>query len=112
MSKIARITDLDFKKMNGLIPVIVQDYRTREILMLAYANSEAIKLTIETGLAHFWSRSRGKIWMKGETSGNFMRVKNILVDCDGDALIYQVDPEGPACHTGERSCFFRKLYGD
>lgn len=94
---------------NGLIPVIAQDVKTREILMLAYANREAIEKTIRTGFAHYWSRSRKKLWMKGETSGNVQRVVEIRVDCDGDTLLYVVEQVGNACHTGNRSCFFRRL---
>jgi phosphoribosyl-ATP pyrophosphohydrolase/phosphoribosyl-AMP cyclohydrolase len=93
----------------GLVPVIAQDANTGEVLMLAYANAEAIDRTRETGLAHFWSRSRGALWRKGDTSGNGLRVRSTLIDCDGDAVLYVVDPEGPACHTGERSCFHRDL---
>ncbi len=93
----------------GLVPVIVQDAETKEVLMLAYANEDALKLTLQTGKAHYWSRSRGKIWMKGETSGNFQDVVEVRVDCDGDALLYIVRQKGVACHTGSYSCFFRKL---
>lgn len=100
---------LDFEKGGGLLPVVVQDIDTKDILMLAYANKEAVEKTIETGYAHFWSRSRGRLWMKGESSGNVMRVERILVDCDGDAIIYLVKPSGPACHTGNRTCFFRSM---
>ncbi len=100
---------LDFDKGGGLLPVIVQDIESREVLMLAYANREAVEKTIETGYAYFWSRSRGKLWMKGETSGNVLRVEEILVDCDGDSIIYLARPSGPACHTGNRSCFFRSV---
>ena len=104
-----QIKDLDFNKGNGLIPVIVQDARTKDILMFAYADHEAVRKTVETGCAHFWSRSRKSLWKKGETSGNIQDVRNILVDCDGDTLIYMVNPHGPACHTGNKSCFYRKL---
>lgn len=100
---------VDFDKMGGLVPVVVQDVRTKEVLMLAYANRESLERTIATGIAHFWSRSRNKLWMKGETSGNVMRVVEIRVDCDGDSLLYLVEASGPACHTGSRSCFFRSL---
>lgn len=93
----------------GLIPVIVQDVRTKEVLMLAYANEEAIRKTVETGYAHYWSRSRNKLWMKGETSGNVQRVIEIRVDCDNDVLLYIVEQKGVACHTGNYSCFYRKL---
>jgi len=104
-----KLENLDFQKENGLIPVVVQDYATKEILMLAYTNKEALEKTIETGLAHFWSRSRKSLWLKGETSGNYQRIIEIRVDCDNDALIYLVESKGPACHTGNRSCFFKTL---
>ena len=94
---------------DGLIPVIVQDVNTKEVLMLAYANEEAIRKTIETGYAHYWSRSRRKIWKKGETSGNVQKIVEIRVDCDCDALLYIVEQKGVACHTGNYSCFFRRI---
>ena len=94
----------------GLVPVIAQDVETKEILMLAYANEAALKKTVESGYAHYWSRSRKTLWKKGETSGNTQRVLSILIDCDGDALIYLVDQKGNACHTGRRSCFYRTLW--
>jgi len=90
----------------GLAPAIVQDAKTGEVLMLAWMNAEAWRLTRETGEAHFWSRSRQQLWHKGETSGNVQRVAEIRLDCDSDAILLRVDPAGPACHTGERSCFF------
>ena len=93
----------------GLVPVIVQDVRTKEVLMLAYANKEALKKTFETGYAHFWSRSRNKLWMKGETSGNVQKVVEVRIDCDNDAILYLVEQKGVACHTGNYSCFYRKL---
>jgi phosphoribosyl-AMP cyclohydrolase len=93
----------------GLIPAIAQDGKTGEILMVAYANEESLQKTFETGNATFWSRSRRKLWMKGETSGNTLKVHEILIDCDCDTLILKVTPAGPACHTGERSCFYRTL---
>ncbi|HIP25143.1 MAG TPA: phosphoribosyl-AMP cyclohydrolase [Archaeoglobus profundus] len=93
----------------GLVPVIVQDVNTKEILMLAYANREALKKTLETGYAHYWSRSRKKIWMKGETSGNIQRVVEVRIDCDGDAILYLVEQKGVACHTGNYTCFYRQL---
>jgi phosphoribosyl-AMP cyclohydrolase len=93
----------------GLIPAIVQDEVTKDILMVAWMNAEAFQLTKETGKAHFWSRSRNELWLKGATSGNFMHVNQILVDCDADTLILFVEPAGPACHTGERSCFYREV---
>ncbi|NYT05763.1 MAG: phosphoribosyl-AMP cyclohydrolase [Methanomicrobiales archaeon] len=96
---------------NGLIPVIAQDAETNEVLMLAYANEEAVKLTIATGQAHYFSRSRKRLWKKGEESGHTQRVVRILTDCDEDALIYQIEQEGAACHLGYRSCFFRTIDG-
>ena len=89
----------------GLVPVVVQDHRSGDVLMLAYANAEALARTAETGLAHFWSRSRRALWRKGETSGNGLRVREVRADCDRDTLLLVVDPEGPACHTGSRTCF-------
>lgn len=99
-------------KVGGLRPVVVQDRRSGQVLMLAYANDEALQRTREVGLAHFWSRSRNALWRKGETSGHSLHVFQILQDCDGDALLYVVDPQGPACHTGELSCFHRDLAGE
>ncbi len=93
----------------GLIPVVAQDANTGEVLMLAYANEKAVEKTIETGEAHYHSRSRGELWRKGATSGNTQRVVEVRLDCDGDALLYRVEPAGPACHTGEDSCFFTPL---
>jgi phosphoribosyl-AMP cyclohydrolase len=103
------IDNIDFEKSGGLIPVIVQDYTSKEVLTLAYSNLESLKLTKETGNSWFWSRSRNKLWMKGEESGNTQKVKEILVDCDSDAVIYLVEPSGPACHTGEQVCFHHSL---
>ena len=97
---------------NGLVPVIAQDAKTNEVLTLAYANREAVEKTLSSGEAHFYSRSRQELWRKGETSGNTQRVVEVRLDCDGDALLYRVDPAGPACHTGERTCFFTPLSGD
>ena len=102
---------LDFKKGNGLVPVVVQDAESKEVLMVAYANEEALTQTLGTGNAHYWSRSRKKLWMKGETSGNTQRIKEVMVDCDYDALLYVVEQKGPACHTGEYTCFHNKLKG-
>jgi phosphoribosyl-ATP pyrophosphohydrolase/phosphoribosyl-AMP cyclohydrolase len=97
----------------GLVPVVAQDYKTGEIRMLAYANEEAIRKTLETGYAHYYSRSRQKIWKKGETSGELQRVKEIRIDCDGDAIIYVIEQEkNRSCHTGERNCFYRNLKGE
>jgi phosphoribosyl-AMP cyclohydrolase len=105
----ALIQKLDFKKGNGLIPVVVQDFKSKKLLMLAYANKEAVEKTLSTGYAHYWSRSRNKLWMKGETSGHTQKIKKILVDCDYDTLLYVVDQKGPACHTGKDTCFHNKL---
>lgn len=94
---------------NGLIPAIVQDADTKEILMLAYMNAESLQLTLEKGETYFWSRSRRELWHKGETSGHIQKVIEILVDCDSDTLLIQVQASGPACHTGEQTCFYRNL---
>ncbi|MDX6715562.1 MAG: phosphoribosyl-AMP cyclohydrolase / phosphoribosyl-ATP pyrophosphohydrolase [Baekduia sp.] len=91
---------------DGLVPVVIQDWSSGEVLTLAYANAEAVARTRETGELHLWSRSRGELWRKGATSGNTQAVKALRVDCDGDALLALVEPAGPACHTGERTCFF------
>ena len=93
----------------GLIPVVVQDDNTGEVLTLAYMNEEALRRTRESGQVWFYSRSRRELWHKGDTSGNFLNVRRILRDCDDDALLIRVQPTGPACHTGERSCFYREL---
>jgi phosphoribosyl-AMP cyclohydrolase / phosphoribosyl-ATP pyrophosphohydrolase len=93
----------------GLIPAIVQDAATGQILMLAYMNREALEQTLATGLAHYWSRSRAKLWQKGETSGHIQHVRDIRYDCDADTLLVMVEQQGVACHTGERSCFFQHL---
>jgi len=93
----------------GLIPAVAQDHATGEVLTLAYMNEEALRLTVEKGEVHFYSRSREEIWRKGETSGNVLRLRQLRYDCDGDALLALVEPTGPACHTGERSCFYREL---
>jgi phosphoribosyl-AMP cyclohydrolase / phosphoribosyl-ATP pyrophosphohydrolase len=94
---------------NGLIPAIVQDMETKEVLMLAYMNTDSLRLTLQRGETYFWSRSRRELWHKGETSGNTQKVLEIFVDCDTDTLLIQVQPSGPACHTGEQTCFYRKL---
>lgn len=94
---------------DGLIPVVVQDFQTSEVLMVAYMNKEALDKSIETGMAHYWSRSRNKLWLKGETSGHFQYIKSISIDCDGDALLIKVEQKGGACHTGNYSCFYRNL---
>ncbi len=97
-----------FEKAGGLVPAIAQDAATGEILMLAYMNSESWRLTVETGTAHYWSRSRGKLWKKGESSGNVQKVREIRIDCDSDAVVLKVEQAGgAACHTGFKSCFYR-----
>ncbi len=93
----------------GLIPAIVQDWRDGTVLMVAFMNQEALQKTIETKSVHFWSRSRKALWKKGETSGHTLQLKDLFFDCDGDALLVKVEPIGPTCHTGERSCFFSRL---
>jgi len=103
------ISDLDFEKFSGLLPVIAQEQASGKVLMLAYANLEAVRKTQETGYAHYWSRSRNTLWKKGESSGHVQQIMEVLVDCDEDTLLYKVSQTGPACHTGEKSCFFRKL---
>ena len=95
----------------GLVPCVIQDSRTGEVLTVAYMNTESLLLTLETREIHLYSRSRGEIWHKGATSGNYLRLKQLRYDCDGDALVALVEPTGPACHTGERSCFYRDLEG-
>ena len=94
---------------DGLLPVVVQDVETKDVLMLAYADEEAVRRTMTSGTSWFWSRSRSEHWNKGATSGNVQTVIEVRYDCDADALLYIVDPAGPACHTGERSCFYRTL---
>ena len=94
---------------NGLLTTVVQDAASGEVLMVAWMNEESLRRTRETGQAHFWSRSRRELWHKGATSGNVLHVKEMWVDCDGDSLLIKVQPSGPACHTGERSCFYRRM---
>lgn len=100
---------IDFEKQGGLVPVVVQDYNTNEVLMLAYANEEALSLTLNNGYAYYYSRSRKSLWKKGETSGNVQKIVKVMVDCDEDTLLYVVEQTGPACHTGAKSCFFREI---
>jgi len=102
--------EIEFDQL-GLVPCVVQDFATGEVLMLAYVSTESLEMTLESGELHFHSRSRGEIWKKGETSGNFMRLRQMRYDCDGDALVAMVDPAGPACHTGQRTCFYREVLG-
>tara|TARA_Y100000310_G_scaffold247814_1_gene253554 strand:+ start:105 stop:437 length:333 start_codon:yes stop_codon:yes gene_type:complete len=108
MNKVV-IDSIDFKKGDGLVPVIVQNSNSRDVLMLAYANKEAVKQTIETGYGHYWSRSRKALWKKGETSGHLQKVDDVLVDCDQDTLLYLVKQTGVACHTGEKTCFHNRF---
>ena len=95
----------------GLAPCVVQDFATGEVLMLAYVSAQSLEMTLETGDLHFHSRSRDELWRKGETSGAFMHLRQLRYDCDGDSLVALVDPAGPACHTGQRSCFYREVLG-
>lgn len=99
----------EIKYSNGLVPAVVQDFKSGEVLMLAYMNEESLKKTLETGTTWFWSRSRNDFWNKGATSGNYQYVKSISIDCDGDTLLIKVDQIGAACHTGSRSCFYRDI---
>ncbi|MBN2011649.1 phosphoribosyl-AMP cyclohydrolase [candidate division KSB1 bacterium] len=102
--------NLNFAKGNGLLPVIAQDAQSGEVLMMAFMNEAAWQRTLETGIVHYYSRTRGKLWMKGETSGNIQKVKEIRVDCDDDCVLIKIDQVGDAaCHTGYKSCFYRKV---
>jgi len=103
------VEKLDFKKGNGLIPVVVQEAKTKETLMLAYANKEAVELTLSTRKATYWSRSRNELWVKGETSGHTQKIVSVTTDCDYDALLYVVEQTGNVCHTGADTCFHNKL---
>jgi phosphoribosyl-AMP cyclohydrolase len=106
-----KLPDLKYD-INGLIPAIIQDARNNEVLMMAYMNAESLEKTVSTGFTHFWSRSRSKMWKKGETSGHVQEVKSILYDCDRDTLLIKVIQKGPgACHTGHRSCFYTDIGG-
>lgn len=105
------INDLKYNS-DGLIPAIITDAADGEVLMLGYMNEESLKITLDGKRACFFSRSRGKLWLKGETSGNYLNVVSVKTDCDADTLLISVDPEGPACHTGARSCFFEDIYGE
>lgn len=103
---------IDFAKGAGLVPVIVQDHATHNVLMLGYANAEAVERTLATGRLHLWSRSRQELWLKGEKSGNFLLIRRFSVDCDGDTLLAQVEPatgSTPVCHTGAETCFFQDV---
>ena len=103
------IKELDFSKGNGLIPVVVQESSTKEVLMLAYVNEESLNQTLKTGFAHYWSRSRNKLWKKGESSGHVQKIVDVLVDCDNDTILYNVEQTGPACHTGTKTCFEKEF---
>ena len=106
------LAEIDFKKMGGLVPVIAQDADSGEILMLAFANREAVELTLKTGKAHYYSRSRKRIWKKGSTSGHFQEIMELRLDCDNDTLLYKVHQIGGACHTGYYSCFHKIVEPD
>jgi phosphoribosyl-AMP cyclohydrolase / phosphoribosyl-ATP pyrophosphohydrolase len=105
LGSVADFEALDFERANGLVPLVVQDARSGDVLMLGFANRVALEKTLETGQVHFWSRSRGELWRKGETSGNTLALESLHADCDGDTVLARVTPAGPTCHTGERSCF-------
>ncbi|MFH1905742.1 MAG: phosphoribosyl-AMP cyclohydrolase [bacterium] len=105
------IEQVNFDK-NGLIPVIVQDFKTSDVLMMGYMNKESLETTLKTGRTCFWSRSRGKLWIKGEISGHIQKAKDILIDCDNDTLLIKVEQIGGACHTGYRTCFYRRYDKD
>jgi phosphoribosyl-AMP cyclohydrolase len=107
--KLLSLDELDFSKGNGLIPVVVQDCESSKVLTLAYVDREALRKTVETGFAHFYRRSFDRVMKKGETSGNIQEVIDILIDCDGDSVLFLVKPKGPACHLGEETCFHNKL---
>ena len=104
-----KVKQVDFKKGNGLVPAIVQDFETKEVLMVAYMNQEAFETTIRPGRMTYWSRSRQELWVKGQTSGHFQYVKELCIDCDNDTLLAKVAQAGAACHTGNRSCFYRSI---
>lgn len=106
------VDDLLKLDQNGLLCAVIQHYQTGQILMVGYMNRESLDITLREQVACFWSRSRQKLWRKGETSGNVLHVKEIRIDCDGDALLLQCDPVGPTCHTNETSCFYRKVGAD
>ena len=109
MTELGLLEKLDWKKGNGLIPVVVQDAKTKEVLMLAYANREALEHTLKTGKGTYWSRSRKELWVKGETSGHTQKVVRVVADCDFDAVLYVVEQKGPVCHTGAVTCFHHEF---
>ncbi len=102
----------NFEKGGGILPAIVQDYQSGKVLMLGYVNEEAFQKTLETGLVHFYSRSRNKLWLKGETSKQYLYLREVYVDCDEDAILFKVEPVGAVCHEGYQTCFYRRLEGD
>lgn len=104
-----KVKQVDFEKCNGLVPAVVQDYKTKEVLMLAYMSKESLTKTIEDNVTWFYSRSRKELWNKGATSGHFQYVKEIKIDCDNDTILIVVEQKGAACHTGNKSCFYREL---
>ena len=104
-----KMEEIDFQKMSGLIPAIVQDFNSQQVLMLGFMNKESYKKTKETGKVTFWSRTRNKLWTKGETSGNFLLVKEMFLDCDNDTLLIKAEAIGPTCHTGNKTCFFKEI---
>ncbi len=109
MTQADLLEKLDWKKMNGLIPVIVQDAKTKDVLMLAYANREALEHTLKTGKGTYWSRSRNELWVKGETSRHTQKVVKVFADCDYDTVLYVVEQKGPVCHTGTDTCFHHEF---
>jgi phosphoribosyl-AMP cyclohydrolase len=109
MTEANLLEKLDWKKMGGLIPVVVQDAETKEVLMIAYANKDALENTLKTRKGTYWSRSRKELWVKGETSGHTQRVRRVVADCDYDALLYIVDQKGSVCHTGAETCFHHEF---
>ncbi len=104
-----KMEKINYEKMNGLIPSIIQDDVTNEVLMLGFMNEDSLEITMKTKKATFWSRTRKKLWTKGETSGNFLFVKKIYLDCDNDTILIKVAPKGPTCHTGNKTCFFKEI---
>ena len=109
MTETNLVEKMDWKKMDGLIPVVVQDANTKAVLMLAYANKEALENSLKTGKATYWSRSRKELWVKGETSGHTQKIVQVVADCDFDTLLYVVEQTGPACHTGDYTCFHHEF---
>lgn len=109
MDILHRVEQVDFNKGNGLVPTIVQDFKTKEVLMLAYMNKESLMKTLENGTTWFYSRSRNELWNKGSTSGHFQYVKEIKRDCDNDTILVLVEQKGAACHTGNKTCFYREI---